>query len=89
MSLASRIETLRREGVADKIEKAAAKKYKMSQADLVKADQLTKSDAEFQLRCSTIAPTTAQVAPPPAAAPRPAPKAATKTPATQLVDPQN
>ena len=56
VSLVSRIETLRREGVADKIEKAATKKYKMTKADLSKADQLTKANAEFQLRCSTITP---------------------------------
>jgi len=69
VTLVSRIETLRREGIADKIEKAAAKRYKMTQADLSKADQLTKASAEFQLRCSTIMPrpTTAQVSSTPAA----------------------
>jgi hypothetical protein len=63
VTLVSRIEALRKEGVADKIEKASVKKYKMTQADLTKADQLTKANAEFQLRCSTIMPkpTTAQV----------------------------
>jgi len=80
VSLASRIETLRKEGVADKIEKAAAKKYKMTQADLTKADQLTKASADFQLRCSTIMPRTAAsgAASPPLAAPPSgqAPKAA-------------
>jgi len=88
VTLASRIEMLRKEGIADKIEKASAKKYKMTQADLAKADQLTKVNAEFQLRCSTITPrpVTAQsaspistpAAPPPMArpAPKPAPKAA-------------
>ena len=54
VSLATRIDGLRREGVSDKIEKAAVKKYKMTQADLGKADQLTKANAEFQLRCSTV-----------------------------------
>jgi hypothetical protein len=34
VSLVSRIEALRKEGVAEKIEKAAAKKYKMTSADL-------------------------------------------------------
>lgn len=71
VSLVSRIEALRREGVGDKIEKAAAKRYKMTVADLGKADQLNKANAEFQLRCSTVTPagTTAQnpPAPPPAA----------------------
>ena len=61
--LTSRIDGLRKEGIADKIEKASAKKYKMTQADLAKADQLTKANAEFQARCSTLPPkpTTAQV----------------------------
>ena len=65
MSLASRIETLRKDGIPDKIEKAAAKRYKMTQADLGKADQLTKANAEFQARCSTVrtAPVTADVPP--------------------------
>lgn len=76
VTLASRIEGLRKEGVADKIEKAAAKKYKMTQADLGKADQLTKANAEFQMRCSTVTPkpTTAQLsstaAPPPVSVPK-------------------
>jgi hypothetical protein len=62
VSLAARIEGLRKEGVAEKIEKAAGKKYKLTQTDMAKADQLTKANAEFQLRCSTITPaqTTAQ-----------------------------
>lgn len=82
VTLVSRIDTLRREGIADKIEKAAAKRYKMTQADLSKADQLTKASAEFQLRCSTITPksTTAQL---PAETPAAAPKAAGKKTATK------
>jgi hypothetical protein len=79
VTLASRIETLRKEGIADKIEKAAAKKYKMTQADLTKADQLTKANADFQFRCSTIMPRSAGASPPPpppAAAPKAAAKAA-------------
>ena len=77
VSLASRIDALRREGVPEKIEKAAAKKYKLTQADIAKADQLTKSNADYQLRCSTIVPMSAQLAPtkPPAArAANPAPQ---------------
>lgn len=65
-TLAAQIDTLRREGVADRIEKAAAKKYKMTPADLAKADQLTKANADFQGKCSTL-PKTAAAAP--AAAP--------------------
>jgi hypothetical protein len=63
VALTSRIEGLRKEGIAEKIEKASAKKYKMTQADLSKADQLTKANAEFQARCSVVSakPTTAQV----------------------------
>jgi hypothetical protein len=56
IALTSRIEGLRREGIADKIEKASAKKYKMTQADLSKADQLNKANAEFQQRCSQLSP---------------------------------
>ena len=65
--LTSQIETLRKEGIADKIERAAAKKYKMMVADLIKADQLNKANAEFQMKCSTITPkaamTSASLAP--------------------------
>jgi len=83
VSLASRIETLRKEGIAEKIEKAAAKKYKMTQSDLTKADQLTKANSDFQFRCSTITPNTVAIStpPPPAAAPK-APKAARAPAAT-------
>ena len=76
VSLVSRIDTLRREGVGDKIEKAAAKRYKMTSADLGKVDQLTKANAEFQMRCSTVAPNTAQA---PAAPPPPAKKVSSTT----------
>ena len=53
-SLAAQIDNLRKEGVADKIEKASAKKYKMTPADIAKADQLNKANAEFQNKCSTL-----------------------------------
>ncbi len=56
VALISRIETLRKEGITEKIEKAAAKKYKMTAADAAKADQLNKANVEFQARCSTITP---------------------------------
>jgi hypothetical protein len=79
VSLVSRIETLRRDGIGDKIEKAAAKKYKMTQADLSKADQLTKANADFQMRCSTITPSMNSAAlPPPLTTPPPAKTAARK-----------
>jgi hypothetical protein len=66
VTLVSRIEALRKDGIPDKIEKAAAKRYRMTQADLGKADQLTKANAEFQARCSTVPaarPTSAEAAP--------------------------
>jgi hypothetical protein len=87
VTLISRIETLRREGIAEKIEKAAAKKYKMTNSDLVKADQLTKANADFQVRCSTITPkpSTAQVSSTPMSAGSVAPSPALKKAAT----PQN
>ncbi|HKD57011.1 MAG TPA: hypothetical protein VKD45_05830 [Hyphomicrobiaceae bacterium] len=78
VTLATRIETLRKEGVAEKIEKAAAKKYKMTQSDLNKADQLTKANADFQLRCSTVMPKSATIDPAPEPPPPPPPKAKPK-----------
>lgn len=63
VALVSRIETLRKEGVAEKIERAANKKYKMTAADLAKADQLTKANNEFQVRCSTITPAPTMASP--------------------------
>jgi len=95
VTLASRIEALRKEGVAEKIEKAAAKKYKMTQADLAKADQLTKANNDFQFRCSTIMPKSASASePPPAPVPPPdvAPKAKAKPKAASAASaaaPQN
>jgi hypothetical protein len=62
ISLVTRIDGLRREGIAEKIEKASVKKYKMTQGDLAKTDQLIKANAEFQIQCSTFTakPKTAQ-----------------------------
>ena len=51
-TLSSQIESLQQEGVAAKVEKAAAKKHKMTAADLNKAAQLNKANAEFQSKCS-------------------------------------
>ncbi len=53
-NLAVEIDALRREGVADKVERAAARKYTMKSADLVKANQLNKANSEFQAKCSTL-----------------------------------
>lgn len=61
-ALVAQIEDIRRDGIADKIEKAANKKYKMTTADLVKADQLNKANGDFQAKC-TPQPVQASVAP--------------------------
>ncbi len=71
-NLALEIDTLRREGVADKVDRAAAKKYKMTAVDLTKASQLNKANGEFQSKCSAL-PRTASA---PDAAVAPAAKAA-------------
>jgi hypothetical protein len=51
-TLVSQIDGLKNDGVADKVAKAAAKKYKMTAADLTKADQLNKANGDFQAKCS-------------------------------------
>ena len=80
VTLSSRIEVLRKEGIADKIEKAAAKKYKMTAADLNKAAQLNRANAEFQTKCSTLTTTAAAS---PAATETATTQVATATPRTQ------
>lgn len=76
-NLAAEIDGLRRDGIAEKVDKAAAKQYKMKPADLTKASQLNKLNADFQERCSTL-PRTAAVATTPTPAPAAATKAVTK-----------
>lgn len=66
VQLSSQIDALRREGITEKVEKAAAKKYKLTPADASKADQLMKANADFQGRCSTV-PRTAAASSAPAA----------------------
>jgi hypothetical protein len=91
--LTAQIASLRQDGVADKIEKAAAKKYKMTAADLTKADQLTKASADYQSKCGTgpkavvaqapvVAPVTTNIGSAVAAATSAAPAAAAVTKAT-------
>jgi hypothetical protein len=63
VTLTSQIDTLRKEGIADRVEKAAAKKYKMTPADLTKAAQLNKANAEFKDKCSATSVITAMAAP--------------------------
>lgn len=79
VSLTTQIEGLRKDGIAEKIEKAATKKYKMTAADMTKADQLTKANAEYQTRCGlrTPAPAATEAAAPAAA---PASTAAVSSP---------
>ena len=92
VSLTAEIDGLRKDGVAEKIEKAAAKKYKMTNKDLAKADQLNKANADFQNRCGLkpAGSTTAEApAAPAAATPAAAPTtvAATARPAAQPPQP--
>jgi hypothetical protein len=56
VTLASQIDALNQEGIANKVSKAAAKKYKMKSADLAKADALNKAHTEFQTKCSSYPP---------------------------------
>jgi hypothetical protein len=63
VTLTSQIDALRKEGIADRVEKAAVKKYKMTPADLTKAAQLNRANAEFKDKCSATSVTTALVAP--------------------------
>lgn len=80
ITLAAEIDTLRKDGIAEKIEKAAAKKYKMKPTDLAQADKLNKANADYQTKCSApniprqaavvpaVAPSAAAVAPNPTSA---------------------
>jgi hypothetical protein len=56
LTLAAQIEALNRDGTADKVSKAAAKKYKLKTEDLAKADELNKANTEFQTKCSPYPP---------------------------------
>jgi hypothetical protein len=66
LTLASQIDALNKEGIPDKVSKAALKKYKLKGSDLAKADELNKANSEFQTKCSDYppAPTVAAVLPP-------------------------
>jgi hypothetical protein len=67
-TLAAEIDGLRRDGIAEKVDRAAAKKYKMTQNDLTKANQLNKLNADYQEKCSTLPRTAAVSTTAPAAA---------------------
>jgi hypothetical protein len=66
LTLASQIDALNKEGIPDKVSKAAIKKYKLKGSDIAKADELNKANSEFQTKCSDYppAPTVAAVLPP-------------------------
>ena len=80
-SLVSQIDGLKKEGVADKVAQAAAKKYKMNAVDLGKADQLNKANGEFQAKCA-VGPKPSQTAAMAAAVSAAATQAATAQAAT-------
>lgn len=84
VTLTSQIEGLNKEGITEKIEKAAARKYKMTRTDLNKVAQLNRANSEFQLKCA-VTSTTAQLSPATDATAKVAPvqtaKATSETPA--------
>lgn len=76
VSLASQIDALRREGVAERVEAASKGKgatVAVKRESLAKVAELNKANAAFQARCGTVTP--AAVTAPPAA-----PKAVSSTP---------
>jgi hypothetical protein len=77
--LAAQMDGLRKEGITEKIEKAANGKYKMTKAELGKADQLNKVNVDFQGKCSSFKPATAAMMPAPASTASTATAAITKT----------
>jgi len=52
VSLTAEIDGLMKEGIVEKVEKAAANKYRLTKADLINANRLNKANAEFQARCA-------------------------------------
>ena len=70
VALTARIDTLRREGVVERVEKASAGKTKtvtVKRESLAKITELDKANAEFQAKCA-LPLTTASVRPAPTAA---------------------
>lgn len=58
-SLAARIDALRRDGVADRVEKASVGKttsVSVKRTSLAQMAELDKANAEFQAKCSTLGP---------------------------------
>jgi hypothetical protein len=85
VTLASQIDVLNQEGIADKVSKAAEKKYKMKAADLTKADELNKAHAEFQTKCSSYPPSPVVATAAPAEAPPKTAKAKPPVPSPKPV----
>lgn len=73
VTLASQIDTLRKEGAADRVAEAAKGKgatVTVKRDSLAKVAELNKANAEFQMKCGTVAPAAATLTPAtPAAAP--------------------
>ena len=70
VTLTSQIDTLRKDGVTERVEKAAAGKaaiVKVKRESLVKMTELAKANAEFQAKCTTLSPKAAQIQAPAAA----------------------
>ncbi|MFM9938805.1 MAG: hypothetical protein ACKVP7_04835 [Hyphomicrobiaceae bacterium] len=88
VTLASQIDTLRKDGVADRVAEAAKGKgatVSVKRDSLAKVAELNKANADFQAKCGTVAPTTAAT---PAVAPAAAPaavKAVSSSPAAAAV----
>lgn len=64
-TIAQRIETLRREGVTERLEKASTGKSStvaVKRTSLAQAAELDRANAEFQAKCSTFGPRPAQAA---------------------------
>jgi len=95
VTLASQIDALRREGVAERVEKAAKGKgstVAVKRESLAKVAELNKANASFQARCGTVTPA-AVIAPatPPKAvssAPPAKPTAVSVAPARPAANPQ-
>lgn len=91
VTLASQIDALRKEGVAERVEEAAKGKsatVTVKRASLGKMAELNKANAEYQARCGTVAPgSTAATAPAqqPAADAAKATKAVSQAPAATAV----
>jgi hypothetical protein len=82
VALTAQIDTLRKDGVTERIEKVSAGKTKtvnVKRVSLAKMTELDKANAEFQAKCSTLTPKSAQSA---AIAP-----AAVASPTSALVQP--